>query len=122
MDTRKTIRTHEQGQGDDQEGPSQQGSDGEAEVVPTLQHPSRTPDTPLQLEDGLQDAHSRLAELLLAAASILAEITASGGGRTGSREENWRQAPAPCRNARIGAKISFPPRTLTLAPFSRLVR
>ncbi|CAN0284461.1 unnamed protein product [Lampetra planeri] len=99
MDTRKTIRTHEHGQDDDQEGTSQQASDGESEVVPTLQHSSRTPDTPLQLGDGLQDAHSRLAEFLLAAASILAEITTSGGGRAGAREENWRQTPARASTA-----------------------
>ncbi|XP_061429556.1 uncharacterized protein LOC133356194 [Lethenteron reissneri] len=50
--------------------------------MPTPQNPSRAPDAPLGSDTGLQDAHSRLAELLLAAASILAEITASGGRTT----------------------------------------
>ncbi|CAN0418503.1 unnamed protein product [Lampetra fluviatilis] len=96
MDSRKTVHTHGPGQGDDQEETSQQASDEEYEVMPTLQHPSRPPDTPLQLGGGLQNAHSRLAELLRAAASILAEITASGGGVAGDHGENWRQAAARC--------------------------
>ncbi|CAM9805427.1 unnamed protein product [Lampetra planeri] len=80
MDTSKTVRAHDPGQSGNHEEMSQQASDGESEAMPTLQQPSRPPDIPLQLGGGLQDAHSRLAELLLAAASILAEITQSRGG------------------------------------------
>ncbi|CAM9805634.1 unnamed protein product [Lampetra planeri] len=82
---------------------SQQASDGESEAVPTLQQPSRPPDIPLQLGCGLQDARSRLAELLLAATSILAEITQSGGGVADERGEIWRQAAALASTApRLG--------------------
>ncbi|CAN0398994.1 unnamed protein product [Lampetra planeri] len=79
MDTRKTRRTHEIDHEDNLDDSGQLASGGEEEEMPTPQDPPRAPDERLGTEAVLREAHSRLAELLLAAASILAEISTSGG-------------------------------------------
>ncbi|CAM9749770.1 unnamed protein product [Lampetra planeri] len=82
METRKTRRTHgiDREENPDDSGPLVAG--GEEEDLPTLQDPSTAPAEQPGTDAGLREAHSRLAELLLAAASILAEISSSGGAGT----------------------------------------
>ncbi|CAN0409472.1 unnamed protein product [Lampetra fluviatilis] len=58
--------------------------------MPTPQDPPRAPDERLGTEAVLREAHSRLAELLLAAASILAEISTSGGAGTSADFQQGR--------------------------------
>ncbi|CAN0399113.1 unnamed protein product [Lampetra planeri] len=99
MDTRKTRRTHEIDHEDNLDDSGQLASGGEEEEMPTPQDPPRAPDERLGTEAVLREAHSRLAELLLAAASILAEISTSGGVGTSadiqqghpadSRQNDW---------------------------------
>ncbi|CAM9440400.1 unnamed protein product [Lampetra fluviatilis] len=99
MDTRKTRRTHEIDREDNLDDSGQLASGGEEEEMPTPQDPPRAPDERLGTEALLREAHSRLAELLLAAASILAEISTSGGAGTSadiqqghpadSRQNDW---------------------------------
>ncbi|CAN0298295.1 unnamed protein product [Lampetra planeri] len=92
MDTRKTHRTHEHDREENHDDSGQQASGGEEEEMPAPQDPSWAPNEQLGSDVGLRDAHSRLAELLLAAASILAEITTSGGRRTSTDIERGRVA------------------------------
>ncbi|XP_078721350.1 uncharacterized protein LOC144937779 [Lampetra fluviatilis] len=114
MDTRKTTRTHERDREDD-DVPEPQASEGEDEELPPMQHFAAMADAPLASDTSLQDAHSRLAELLLAAASILAEITVSAGGRTttrveeGARPEGSRQNALRAESFEIGAIFEGPP-------------
>ncbi|XP_078739659.1 uncharacterized protein LOC144953020 [Lampetra fluviatilis] len=60
-----------------------------------LQQPPQLSDMPPRSGGGLQDAHSRLVELQLAATSILEEITRVGGVVAGERGGNWRQTASP---------------------------
>ncbi|XP_078476934.1 uncharacterized protein LOC144737926 isoform X1 [Lampetra planeri] len=82
MDTRKTVRTHGSDREDNLDDPGQLPSGGEDEEWPTLQDPPAAPEERRGTEAVLREAHSRLAELLLAAASILAEISSSAGAET----------------------------------------
>ncbi|CAM9509551.1 unnamed protein product [Lampetra fluviatilis] len=92
MDTRKTRRTHEIDREDNLDDSGQLESGGEEEEMPTPQDPPRAPDERLGTEAVLREAHSRLAELLLAAASILAEISTSGGAGTSTDIQQGRPA------------------------------
>ncbi|CAN0283818.1 unnamed protein product [Lampetra fluviatilis] len=114
-DTRKTVHAHKPGQRDDSAEASPRDSETESEAMPMLQQPPQLPDVPPQSGGGLQDAHFRLAELLLAAASILEEITLAGGAVAGARRENWRQKrrlpqPAPRRNLKLAPFLQRAPR------------
>ncbi|CAM9442173.1 unnamed protein product [Lampetra planeri] len=82
MDTRKTVRTHGSDREDNLDDPGQLPSGGEDEEWPTLQDPPAAPEERRGTKAVLREAHSRLAELLLAAASILAEISTSAGAET----------------------------------------
>ncbi|CAM9659136.1 unnamed protein product [Lampetra fluviatilis] len=127
MDTRKTHRTHDCDREENHDDTGQQASGVEEEETPAPQDPSWAPNVRLGADAGLRDAHSRLAELLLAAVSILAEITTSGGARTstdieglallipakltlkfppfllsghllaGTASNTWRESTNPCR-------------------------
>ncbi|CAN0422926.1 unnamed protein product [Lampetra fluviatilis] len=114
MDTRKTTRTHERDREDDGV-PETQTSEGEDEELPPMQHFAAMADAPLASDTSLQDAHSRLAELLLAAAAILAEITVSAGGGTaagleeGARLEGSRQKALRAKSFEVGAVFEGPP-------------
>ncbi|CAM9295639.1 unnamed protein product [Lampetra fluviatilis] len=79
---RKTHRTDECDREENHDDSGQQASGGEEEETPAPEDPSSAPNERLEADAGLRHTHSRLAELLLAAASILAEITTSGGART----------------------------------------
>ncbi|CAN0203613.1 unnamed protein product [Lampetra planeri] len=92
MDTRKTHRTHECDREENHDDSGQQASGGEEEEMPAPQDPSWAPNERLGANAGLREAHSRLAELLLAVASILADITTSGGARTSTDIEKTRLA------------------------------
>ncbi|CAN0435409.1 unnamed protein product [Lampetra planeri] len=92
MDTRKTHRTHERDREENHDYSGQQASGEEEEEMPAPQDPSWVPNERLGSDAGPCYAHSRLAELLLAAASILAEITTSGGARTSTDIERGRVA------------------------------
>ncbi|CAM9441013.1 unnamed protein product [Lampetra planeri] len=92
MDTRKTRRTHRIDREDNLDDSGQLASGGEDEEMPTPQDPPGAPDERLGADAGLREAHSRLAELLLAAASILAEITTSGGAGTSADIQQARLA------------------------------
>ncbi|CAN0409389.1 unnamed protein product [Lampetra fluviatilis] len=95
MDAGRTVRVHEPGQLDDSAETGPLDSETESEAMPALQQPPQPSDVPPRSGGGLQDAHSRFAELLLVAASILEEITRVGGAVAGERGENWRQTAAP---------------------------
>ncbi|XP_042201887.1 uncharacterized protein LOC121851863 [Callorhinchus milii] len=82
MDTRRNRRTHGIDHGDNLDDAGQRASGGEEEELPTGQDPPTAPDERRGTDTVLREAHSRLAELLLAAASILAEISSSGGAGT----------------------------------------
>ncbi|CAN0419330.1 unnamed protein product [Lampetra fluviatilis] len=82
MDTRKTVRTHGSDREDNLDDPGQLPLGGEDEEWPTLQDPPAAPEERRGTKAVLREAHSRLAELLLAAASILAEISSSAGAET----------------------------------------
>ncbi|CAN0093774.1 unnamed protein product [Lampetra fluviatilis] len=82
METRKTRRTHGIDREEDLDDSEPLVAGGEEEDLPTLQGPSTAPAERPGTDAGLREAHSRLAELLLAAASILAEISSSGGAGT----------------------------------------
>ncbi|XP_078461913.1 uncharacterized protein LOC144726833 [Lampetra planeri] len=82
METRKTRRTHGIDREEDLDDSEPLVAGGEEEDLPTLQGPSTAPAERPGTDTGLREAHSRLAELLLAAASILAEISSSGGAGT----------------------------------------
>ncbi|CAN0409362.1 unnamed protein product [Lampetra fluviatilis] len=60
--------------------------------MPTPQDPPRAPDERLGTDAVLREAHSRLSELLLAAASILADINTSGGAGTSADIQQGRPA------------------------------
>ncbi|CAN0364729.1 unnamed protein product [Lampetra fluviatilis] len=80
-----------------------------------MQHFAAMADAPLASDTSLQDAHSRLAELLLAAAAILADITVSVGGGTaagleeGARLEGSRQKALRAKSFEVGAVFEGPP-------------
>nr|XP_032809957.1 uncharacterized protein LOC116942319 isoform X1 [Petromyzon marinus]XP_032809968.1 uncharacterized protein LOC116942319 isoform X1 [Petromyzon marinus]XP_032809977.1 uncharacterized protein LOC116942319 isoform X1 [Petromyzon marinus] len=98
MDTRSTVRGREPGQVDDpaeagsaRAGDGTWGDAGASTAIAAAGHAAT-------VGGGLRDAHSRLAELLLAAASILQEITHTGGAGVGERGENRRKTTVPAIN------------------------
>ncbi|XP_075930398.1 uncharacterized protein LOC142931033 [Petromyzon marinus] len=95
MDTRSTVHAHEPGKVDDPAVAGPLESETESGAMPALQQPLQPPGTPPQSGGGLRDAHSRLAELLLTAASILEKNTQTGGARAVERGENRRQTTVP---------------------------
>ncbi|CAN0256575.1 unnamed protein product [Lampetra fluviatilis] len=114
MDTRKTTRTHERGR-DDDGVPGTPTSGGEDEEWPPMQHLAVMADALLASDTSLQDAHSRLAELLLAAAAILAEISVPAGGKTaagleeGARLAGSRQKALRAKSLEVPAVFEGPP-------------
>ncbi|CAN0398901.1 unnamed protein product [Lampetra planeri] len=125
MDTRKTRRTHEIDHEDNLVDSGQLASGGEEEEMPTPQDPPRAPDERLGTEAVLREAHSRLAELLLAAASILAEIsTSEGAGTSADIQQDTRHWAAIShtdgaaeRNHEAEDDFIFQQRLLTLSAF-----
>ncbi|XP_061436185.1 uncharacterized protein LOC133361278 [Lethenteron reissneri] len=113
MDTRKTSRSHVQDRGDD-DVPVTPPSGGEDEELPPMQHFAEMADAPPASDTSLQDAHSRLAELLLAAAAILAEISvpAAGGTPAGLEEaarlEGSRHTAFRAKSLGVGAIFEGP--------------
>ncbi|XP_078476849.1 uncharacterized protein LOC144737856 [Lampetra planeri] len=114
MDTRKTTRTHERDREDDGV-PETPTSGGEDEELPPMQHFAAMADAQLASDTSLQDAHSRLAELLLAAAAVLAEISVPAGGGTAAgleeaaRLEGSRQKALRAKSFEVGAVFEGPP-------------
>ncbi|XP_061411292.1 uncharacterized protein LOC133344974 [Lethenteron reissneri] len=108
METRKTRRTHEIDRGDNLDDSGQLASGGEDEELPTLQDPPTAPDERRGTDAVLREAHSRLAELLLAAASILAEISSSGGAGTAADVLQGRPADSRQNDLAIPAISSAP--------------
>ncbi|CAN0233119.1 unnamed protein product [Lampetra fluviatilis] len=78
MDTRKTRRTHGIDREDNLDDSGQLASGGEDEEIPTPQDPPRAPDERLGTDAVLREAHSCLAELLLAADAILTSFGGNG--------------------------------------------
>ncbi|CAM9616292.1 unnamed protein product [Lampetra fluviatilis] len=113
MDTRKTTRTHERGR-DDDGVPGTPTSGGEDEELPPMQHFAGS-DAPLASDTSLQDAHSRLAELLLAAAAVLADISVPASGKTAAgllekaTLEGSRQKALHAKSLEVAAVFEGPP-------------
>ncbi|CAM9559954.1 unnamed protein product [Lampetra planeri] len=114
MDTRKTTRTHERGR-DDDGVPGTPTSGGEDEELPPMQHFAVMADAPLASDTSLQDAHSRLAELLLAAAAVLADISVPASGKTAAglveeaTLEESRQKALRAKSLEVAAVFGGPP-------------
>ncbi|CAN0421548.1 unnamed protein product [Lampetra planeri] len=114
MDTRKTTRTHERGR-DDDGVPGTPTSGGEDEELPPMQHFAVMADAPLASDTSLQDAHSRLAELLLAAAAVSADISVPASGKTAAglvekaTLEGSRQKAFPAKSLEVAAVFEGPP-------------
>ncbi|CAM9659330.1 unnamed protein product [Lampetra fluviatilis] len=114
MDTRKTTRTHERGR-DDDGVPGTPTSGGEDEELPPMQHFAVMADAPLASDTSLQDAHSRLAELLLAAAAVLADISVPASGKTAAglvekaTLEGSRQKALCAKSLEVAAVFEGPP-------------
>ncbi|CAN0356200.1 unnamed protein product [Lampetra fluviatilis] len=108
MDTRKTRRTHGIDREDNLDDSGQLASGGEDEELPTLQDPPTAPGERLGTDAVLREAHSCLAELLLAAASILAEISSSAGAGTAADILQGRPADSRQNDLAIPAISSAP--------------
>ncbi|CAM9817471.1 unnamed protein product [Lampetra planeri] len=95
MDTRRTACTREP-------GAEETTADFEPEMAEgDTEQPGLTPHTPQRQDgwgpsaDGLRQAHSRLAELLYAAAATLEEITRLGAGGAARSDDSRHAAPVP---------------------------
>ncbi|CAM9140368.1 unnamed protein product [Lampetra planeri] len=80
-----------------------------------MQHFAVMADAPLASDTGLQDAHARLAELLLAAAAVLADICVPASGKTAAgvveeaTVEDSRQRALRAKSLEVAAVFGGPP-------------
>ncbi|CAN0156833.1 unnamed protein product [Lampetra fluviatilis] len=87
----------------------------EDEELPPMQHFAVMADAPLASDTSLQDAHSRLAELLLAAAAVLADISVPASGKTAAGVveeatlEDSRQTALRAKSLEVAAVFGGPP-------------
>ncbi|CAM9774743.1 unnamed protein product [Lampetra fluviatilis] len=106
MDTRGMTRTRESEREDTvAESPPEMAEVGSEQPGPSTPAPLRQ-----EVEDasaeGLRLAHSRLAELLYAAAAVLEEITRLGAGGAAREDDSSRRTPAfPATPTRLAVKF-----------------
>ncbi|CAM9766505.1 unnamed protein product [Lampetra planeri] len=106
MDTRGTTRTRESEREDTAaESPPEMAEVGSEQPGPSTPAPLRQEGGDASAE-GLRLAHSRLAELLYAAAAVLEEITRLGAGGAAREDGSSRRTPAfPATPTRLAVKF-----------------